>query len=369
MQLARRAAAIALVAAVGCLGSSARAQPQPSGSGSVSATASAYHDNDETVVVTAAVDSIVALPADTHVGAGVLVDVISSASVDILSSASMVDVVSSASARHEEVRFQWGAQAGVWATPELDLGVAFTHSTESDWDSYTPGATIGLDLAKRNTHLAGSYYYSFNDISKIGEPTFDATLQSHTADVGVSQLVGPKTMLGLGYTARLQTGLQSSPYRRVGIGATRWAAAETHPDFRWRNAVTAQILRYLGHGVAVDGSYRFYLDDWGIYSSTLAAMLRIELGALWDMRIAGRGYYQRAASFWRRHYDRPQDYVSVDRELSRFWDAGGGLGFGYHDGGWGFDTRVDVLYYRYLNFALLDDRVVLLLGLGGSYQW
>ncbi|MBI4704830.1 MAG: DUF3570 domain-containing protein [Deltaproteobacteria bacterium] len=372
MQLApreRAAGAIGLTVALGFV-PVLRAQPEAAGSGSVSGHTGVYADSDSTHVVTTIVQGNVALPAGVALGADLLVDVISSASVDVVSAASpAVDVVSGASPGFREVRWQWSGRAGIFVTPEVDLWLGFTHSTESDWDSYAPAAGVGADLARRNTRLVASFAFGHNDIGKAGEPRFAALLRTYGADVGLTQLVDRRTLLGASYAMQLAYGLQASPYRRGDIGGTHQAAAEAHPDLRRRHGFTAHGLRYLGAGVALDGRYRFYLDDWGVSASLLAATLRLELGDHWDLRALGRGYFQSGAYFWRERYALPADYVSADRELCTFWDAGGGLRLEWHRAGWTVGGKLDGYYYRFLDYARLDHRVVLLAGIGGSLTW
>ncbi|MBW2455143.1 MAG: DUF3570 domain-containing protein [Deltaproteobacteria bacterium] len=344
------------------------AQPQPPGSGDVAGRAHVYVDDDNTTIGTGLVDGNVALPADFKVGAHALVDVISSASVDVVSNAS-VDVVSAASAGFTELRVEFGGRAGYFITPELDIGAGFTWSSERDWKSYTPSATFGLDLFKRNLRLTGSYAYGFNDIRQAHEPSFRERKHTHTAEVGVSQLLDDKTLVGVAYTFQGVDGFQSSPYRRIPVADRRLPLIERHPTDRLRHAVTFRGLRYLGGDLAVLASYRIYADDWGVQSNAVATSWFWDLSELVQLRFFGRGYHQRAAGFWREQYAAPAEYLSGDRELSTLWDVSLGLGTALHFGDWTLDARADGLYYRYLNFALLDHRWAFVGGLGGRFEW
>src|SRR5687768_1536481 len=130
--------------AVLLLGAPLRAEGPDPGDGSVLAKGSLYADDDDTTVWTALADAEVGLPADMRIGAHGLVDVISTASVD---------VVSAATDRFDEVRIELGGRAGMEITPEVDLGVGFVHSQENDWESFAPSTTLGVDLFQRNTSL------------------------------------------------------------------------------------------------------------------------------------------------------------------------------------------------------------------------
>lgn len=344
------------------------AQPSAEGSGNVAGRAALYIDDDATSIVTALVDGTVALPADTNVGAHALVDITSSASVDVVSNAS-VDMVAGATPRFLEARVELGGRAGVFLTPELDIGGGFIWSTENDWESFTPSANLGLDLFKRNTRLTGAYAYGYNQVGRAHDPAFAERQHTHTAELGLTQLIDKKTLVGASYTFVGITGWQSSPYRWVRMATGSHSVLEQHPDHRLRHALSLRGLRYLDSDVALQASYRIYADDWGLGSNTIAAAVHWQTGELVDLSFRGRGYYQRAASFWREHYHQPEQYMSVDRELSTFWDIGTGVSAAWHFGDWTLDTSMDGFYYRYVDFALLDQRFALLTAVGLRFEW
>jgi len=345
-----------------------RAQPEAPGSGAVAGRAHVYVDDDHTTIGTGLVDGTVALPADLAVDAHALVDVVSSASVDVVSNAS-VDVGSAASARFTELRVELGGQLGYFITPELDVGAGFTWSSERDWKSYTPAGRVGLDLFKRNLRLEGSYAYGRNDVRRAHDREFREQKHTHTAELGVSQLLDRKTLIGASYTFQGVSGYQASPYRWVVVADGTLGFSERHPRERFRHAVTFRGLRYLGSELAVLATYRIYADDWGVQSNAVATSFFWDATERVQLRFFGRGYHQRAADFWREQYDAPAEVLSGDRELSTFWDVSLGVGTAVDLGDWTLDARADGLYYRYLNFALLDHRWAFVGGLGGRFEW
>ena len=336
------------------------AQWRDPGEGEIGARGSVYTDDNATTVWTSLADGEVGLPGRSRVGAHVLVDVISSASVD---------VVTQATSRFDEVRIEAGGRAGMWLTEEVDLSVGMSHSQENDWESFAPSVGLAVDMFRRNTTLSAGYGFVHNRVGRSGDPNFEEKLQSHTAEIALAQVIDRRSLLDVRYTFQGSFGFQSSPYRYLRSFGAVFGVLERHPSKRYRHALTTSGLRYLAQDVALEASYRFYGDDWGILSHTATVGIRIELADMVDLRGRGRFYHQRAASFWRELYDTPMEFMSLDRELSTFWDAGGGLKLGLHGEHWRADVKVDALYYRFLDFAYLDGRLALVADVGGGVQW
>jgi Protein of unknown function (DUF3570) len=359
--MAMRWQAQALVVALVMTGTGeAWAQWREPGEGAAGVKGSLYADDNDTTVWTTVADVEVGLPARSRVGMHGLVDVISTASVD---------VVTQATARFDEVRVEAGGRAGMWVTEEVDLSLSMTHSQENDWESFAPSAGLSVDLFKRNTTLSAGYGFVHNRVGRSGDPGFEEQLQAHTAEVAVAQVIDRRSLLDVRYTFQASLGYQSSPYRYIRSFGTVFSVLERHPSERIRHALTTSGLRHLADDVALEASYRFYGDDWGVLSHTASAGIRFEFGDMVDLRGRGRFYHQRSATFWREQYDTAMEFMSLDRELSTFWDAGGGVKLGLHGEHWKVDVKVDALYYRFLDFAFLDGRIAVVGDVGGGVQW
>ncbi len=335
------------------------AQELASGSGKVDARGSVYTDDDETTIITSYVGTELGLPGGARFGAHGLVDIISTASVD---------VVAAATSSFEEVRVEFGARAGMVVSEGVDLGLAFVRSAENDWTSYSPQLTSSFELFEKNTTLSFGYGFSYNQVGRSGDPNFEQRLDAHTTQLGVTQLLDKKTLLGAAYTLSFAKGWQSSPYRYVRIAAGP-SVLERHPETRLRHAGTLNALRHLRKGLALDGSYRFYGDDWGVMSHTATAALRMDFSRHFDARLRVRGYYQSAAEFWQESYTQTMRYMSLDRELGTFWDVGGGAKIGWHNSMWEINVKADAIYYRVIDFSLLDSRLALVTDLGVGLKW
>jgi hypothetical protein len=328
--------------------------------GSASSKVSLYADDDATRVVTTMIDGEVRLPVAATLGVHALVDAVSSASVD---------VVSAATDRWTENRIEAGARVGA-QVGRNQLGAALVHSVENDWAALGGQLSLGRDLAQKNTRIDLAIGFTENDVGRAEDPNFQRDLDAYTGELGIRQLVDPRTLIGLTLTVQRADGYQSSPYRYV-TTAGGMSALEAHPEARTRQAATLRVVRALGRRSAVESSYRFYADDWGVRSHTVTSSLRVDAGEQWDVRLRGRYYRQGAADFWQAEYAEPMRYMSADRELATSWNLGGGLKMSWRSAAErvSVDAKVEGIYYRFVDYARLDGRVALVTSAGLGLRW
>lgn len=338
---------------------SAQVADQESGKGDAKGSIGMYADSDKTTVVTSVVDGNVRLPAPINVSAHALVDVVSSASVD---------VVSAATSRFEENRIELGANAQVGFSQAAEGSIGYTHSGENDWHSHAVELGLSRDLAKKNAKLTVGYGFTRNYVGRAHDPSFEKQLDIHGAQLGLAQILDRRTLLTVAYTLSHASGYQGSPYRFITV-MDGFSAPESPPESRTRHAFTARILRALGRSGAVDAQYRFYIDDWGIRSHTVEASYTRELTDKLAVRLRARGYRQGHASFYRETYEMPMRYMTVDRELSTFWDAMGGIKLGWSGDSLDLEAKVDTIVYRFEDYARLRGRVAIVSGLGATWRW
>ena len=324
----------------------ARADEGGTGSG-ITARLGVYADDDQTTVVTSLVDAGANLGPNATVGAHLLVDSISSASVD---------VVSAATPAFNENRYEAGGRASLRRGAN-ELGLGYIRSVENDWASHALSASVARDLADKNTRLELGLAYVKNAVGRSADEGFHRRLDSYQGALSVTQLLDARSLVTLGYTLQRNDGFQSSPYRYVVTSDRQLARAETHPGTRMRHALAVSGQRHVLDASSLVLDYRLYRDDWGILSHTAGVGLMTAFGEHADLRVRARVYRQGAADFWRREYAQPMRYMSVDRELSTFWDALVGVKLGLHFGIVSADAKVDVLYYAFSDFARLTERV------------
>lgn len=346
-----------LILGVLAAASTAVAQEDEPDSGTAAARVLVYNDDDATSVVTSVVDAEANLPAQISAGAHALVDSVSSASVD---------VVSAATGRWDEVRLEIGARArGVIA--ETGVAVGYTRSQENDWRSDSFMVGIDRELFQRNTRIQVSYGLGLNQVGRAMDPTFERSLDSHSAEISVSQLIDTRTRVGGAASVQFLSGFLSSPYRFV-AAADGSRGPERHPDSRLRRALSAHGVRSLSPWVAARAAYRIYSDDWGIVSHTATAELTVESGR-WLGRLETRFYWQDRADFYREVYETSFRHMTADRELTTFWDVGGSGQVAARIGPVIADIKAGAVHYRFSNFAPLPERTALVVGGGARVAW
>ncbi len=348
----------ALVVLLPATGATAQVDDRESGEGKLDSEVALYADDDATTVITTLVAADLRLPAPVVVDAHALIDAVSSASVD---------VVSAATPRWTENRIELGAKAQA-RLARLDLVLGYVSSGENDWRSHGIALGVGKDLADDNTTIRAGYGYTTNRIGRARDPVFEKTLDVHGAELSLAQVIGPSTLASLAYTVQRSDGYHASPYRYV-MTTGGGAGPEVHPSGRTRHAITGRLLRALGPTTTVDASYRAYVDGWGVSSHTAQLALTRELGDALDLRVRARGYYQDAADFYQESYAAPMRYMSADRELSTFWDAGGGLKLAWYGEAIEIGVKIDGSYYRFLDFGRLGGRVAVVTGGGITWRW
>jgi hypothetical protein len=338
-----------------------------------------YHDSDHVDVVSPQLTAVA--PLDDGGG-----EISATGVVDVISAAS-VDVVSEATPGFTEVREEGDLRAskrfGAWL-PGLHLRT----SHEPDYLSNGGGVSFERRLGGPDTVLTGSLDATYDVVGRHGTAFSDwsRTLWTVAGEIGITQNLGPQTILRAVYTLTEQDGYLAKPYRYVplfdaaGIAAATGAGVtldlatfdryrlsdrppENVPATRTRHALGARVLRYLP---AIDGSIRgdlrLYADDWFVASATVEVGLRAQATARWTVELISRTYFQSAAWFWQRTYVVPDDmsiptYRTVDKDLAETFGQMGSARAAWRKGRWEIDGEVSVLYDKFVDYLFLDSRV------------
>jgi hypothetical protein len=327
--------------------------------------ASTYRDSDHTTVDTLAARLSVMPIEALKVSGGYLADIVSSASVD---------VVSAATPSFDETRHEGDGQVAV-TVDDLDVSASYRYSVENDWRSHTGVLGGTLKLADKSTELGLSLAFTSNEVGRNEDDNFSRRLLAYAYSARVGQVLDRSTYASLTYEGSFNDGFQSSPYRYVTTSDGRFTLLEHHPEERIRHAAALEVIRYLLPQTSARAGYRFYIDSWGLSGHTGELRLIRDLGSYFTISVRERFYFQRAASFYEPWYGAPRAYMSVDRELSTFWDSFTGGSLSFEMGAFGpfesigADLAGDYFYFRFLDYPRLVSRtgVVLSAGLLGSF--
>lgn len=324
----RALAAVAALAALGTLGAGAPLATTTSGE------VAFYADTNAVVVVSPSVAASVG-PATGELEArgSYLVDVVSAASVDI---------VTTASPRWTEVR-QEGTLGARVSSGKEQLDLSLGASTEPDTLSLAGAASVA-HRGRRGT-LGLSYSLARDLAGRRGTPfsVVSRELFRHQLGLTAEGALDPATALGLRLELGLDHGDPSKPYRMLPlfdaavapeiqpgerlarVNELRLPAriGERLPARRLRAAAAGRLARHLGP-VVVSSSLRLEADEWERVTST--AELRILAHPSRRLLVGPRlrGHAQTGVSFWRRAYVGEIDpggtvtvprYRTGDREL------------------------------------------------------
>lgn len=257
--------------------------------------------------------------------------------VDVWTSAS-VDIVSAATPVVTEQRDEIDATVS-HVLSDVTLSVSYRYSRENDYTSN--GGTLGasLELAQKNTTLAGSLTYLSDEVGRSGDPSFQKRTRTVSIRGSATQILTRDAVGQLIYEYGNNDGYLSSPYRYVGFGTmgeafsgtcklpSRSCQLEVNPDARTRHALALRGRHALGESMSVGGGYRFYMDDWSLNSHTLDADIAWVLSPQWVLGGELRYYTQGAADHYQAFYlqDQNLSYFTSDKELSPLSSTRGGL--------------------------------------------
>jgi hypothetical protein len=305
------------------------------------AGASLYTDDMSTTIVT------------PRAGAGARVtgalDLEAHWSADVITSAS-VDVITAATTRMEELRNEVGVTlARENLLRDVDVDGGYSWSTENDTDSHTFTGGAKLSILDQNLDLAIRAGTSYNRIGVLDQPADEwDDLWVHDADLSATVVIDPRTTAELVASGFLALGQQANPYRRVpvttGIDLRRAAwLPELVPDERLRGAATLRLRRALGDRWVASVEGRLYGDDWGVRSLTESLELVLEIGGGLSVRARERGTLQGAAHFYRERYEDDSTYRTRDRRLSPHESLSGGLALQWAVGRFATASPIDLI--------------------------
>jgi hypothetical protein len=351
----------------------------------------AYSDTDHVAVLTPSISGHVGdSAAGWSVDGWYLVDVISAASVDI---------VSTASRRWTEVR-QAGDARAAFKPRDLGVSVEGSVSSEPDYLAFAGGGYVTKDLDDRNLSLVLGYGYGHDTIGRTGTPfsIYSHAFDHHTMSAGLTRLIDRRTVLAIATDVTIASGDSSKPYRYIPLfspevaptvqaGATvqevsRLRSPETVlerlPLSRDRFGVTARLARRTPRGtIRIESS--IYDDSWGIKAFTADGRDLVDVGDRFSLGPHVRYYVQSSATFWKLAYVTNGDSVPAfrtgDRELGPLinltlgvrakWDVGPASS----PDEWSLVATFDTTYTRFLDDLYITERVSALGALTLEASW
>ena len=286
--------------------------------------------------------------------------------VDTITSAS-IDVVATASEYTEERTEQ--SIGFDYLHGKTFMGLSYTNSEESDYSANSVRFGISQDFFGDLTTLGISYARGFDTVRRNGDDTFEEETDRQTYRVDLTQVLTRNLIVNLNYEGVTDEGFLNNPYRQVRFldpGAARGYSyeSELYPRTRTSSAQALRAMYYLPYRASIKAEVRNYSDSWGIkaYNGELAYTHPFgESGVVLEMKY--RFYDQTSADFYSDLFPRAnaQNFLARDKELASFQTQTLGAGVSYEfEAKWlPFVKRGQVsLFVDYIDFQYDDFRDV-----------
>lgn len=358
-----------IASALLCLCAMARAD------GRSAASVFVYTDDDRLTVVHPAANVRARILEETHASARYEADVISAATVDVRTSASVRPF--------SEVRHGVSLGADTELTRTARLDASYAGSFSPDYETHGLSAQLAVDDDTRSHTMLLRVSGARDSVARIGDDEPVGSITAIGATLGLTSVLTEHAVGTLQAALERQAGYLESPYRFVPIEsgssdpAISLSVPERVPDARLRTAFEGGLrLAPLDH-FFVRGAYRLHFDDWGVLGHTLRATISEAALEDWIFSAFAKLYQQRAASFYRGRYLTAPELPSLrtlDRELAATlaWSAGlrveRALGR-VLDAELRVDASAELTRRRYERTPRLPERTSLVAGLSVSAEY
>jgi Protein of unknown function (DUF3570) len=242
--------------------------------------------------------------------------------VDMVSSAS-IDVVTTASPYHE-TREERTVGLDYLYHDSL-ISVSGTVSKEPDYSADSASFDVTQDVFGGMTTVSLGYTRGWDVVLKHGSPYFSQTADHWQYRLGATQILTPRWLMSLNLESVSDNGYLQSPYRVARVFGA--AVPERDPSTRTGRSAQVRLVGDIGSASrsSVRAQYRYFWDTWGIGAHTAELGYSRYLGNRWLVDGYFRYYTQGRAVFYSNDFTTEMAYMSRNRQLSDFWDAGPGL--------------------------------------------
>jgi hypothetical protein len=134
------------------------------------------------------------------VSASYYVDSISSASIDVVTTAS----------KYSEERTQWGMGVD-YLHEDTTMSLGFSSSDENDYQADTLNFAISQDIFSGLTTVTLGYGSGADDVSRRGDTDFSGEIDRHAYRVGLTQVLTRNLLMSLNYEAIADEGYLNNP--------------------------------------------------------------------------------------------------------------------------------------------------------------
>ena len=280
---------------------------------------------------------------------GKSISIVANYYVDMISSAS-IDVITTASPYSEE-RTQWSLGLD-YLRGNTTMSVGFMNSTEPDYDASSYSFSVSQNMFGDLTTLTLMYALGDDTVKNTNDPTFEREIDRQSYGIGLTQVLTRNMIASFNFETITDEGFLNNPYRSVryvdaGSPIGYSYEPELYPNTRTSNALGTRVKYYLPYRAVIEGEYRYFTDTWDIDGHTASISYVHPLGPL-TITAKYRYHDQTGAHFYRDIFPRSEatNFRGRDKELSPLTSSSVRLAVSYSliDGarGWGFIKKASV---------------------------
>lgn len=262
---------------------------------------------------------------DLSLSANYYVDSVSSASIDVMATASPYS--------EERKEVSLGAD---YLHDKSIFSVSVTQSEENDYSAQTISLGVSQDFFGDLTNVSLGVSKGDDEVRQNGNDSFAEDVSRMNYRVSVSQVLTKNLLAGLNVEIVSDEGYLNNPYRAyryLDADSPRGYsyATELYPDTRTSTAASIKLRYYLGalvaQSAAIYGDVRRYQDTWGISANTYSLGYTQSIAQDWLLDIRARYYQQGQADFYQDIFARANqyNYMARDKEMSAFKDWSFGI--------------------------------------------
>ena len=241
------------------------------------------------------------------------VDTISSASIDVVTTASEYD--------EERKEYSVGFD---YLRADTIMSFSYGNSDEDAYQADTFNFGMSQEVFSSLTTITLGYGNGSDTVKSNVDSNFEEDVDKRSYRLGVSQIITRNMLASVNYEVITDEGFLNNPYRSVRYldptsGTGYSFQSEVYPNTRTSNAVAVRGRYFLPYRAAVHGGYRFFTDDWDIDAHTAEVGYTQPVGA-WNLDLGYRFYTQSSAEFYSDlfPYENAQNFLARDKELSSF---------------------------------------------------
>lgn len=232
--------------------------------------------------------------------------------VDMVSNAS-IDVVTTASPfKEKRTAYSLG---GDYIYRDSQISLSYYSSKEPDYTAESIGMDVSQEVFGGMTTVSLGFTRSSDQVGRKNDGFFDYA-RHWQYRVGVTQILTPRWLASVNLEAISDDGYLGSPYRVARVFGA--AVPERNPRTRSSRAVKFRVIGDLGSRDALRGEYRYFWDTWDIAAHTAEIGYSRYFGEAWLGDALLRYYTQDKALFYSDNAQADTLYVSRNRQLSTF---------------------------------------------------